>query len=122
MLRSRHHGQLRPVDPACRHRSGMDHPRTGPTRPDDGGRHRFTDDDFVVRPPLELHTDGGGSFDADVADAVHEIVAHPDATPNPNLARRLMQAIRWWVKAWRNSASLTSEDRIVLWGSWMSTS
>jgi hypothetical protein len=77
------------------------------------GGYRFSDDGFRVPPPLELHSDGGGSFDEEVADAVYRLISAPDTTAEPDLARRLRQAIRWWVKSWRNSTSLSWEDRVV---------
>jgi hypothetical protein len=75
--------------------------------------YRFSDEKFVVPPPLELHSEGGGSFDPDIAEAVFQVISAPDATTAPDLAGRLRQAVRWWVKSRRNSPSLSWEDRIV---------
>jgi len=77
------------------------------------GGYKFSDDGFRVPPPLELHWHGGGAFDPEVADAVYRVVSAPDSTKDPELAHRLKPAIRWWIKAWRNSASVSWEDRLV---------
>lgn len=77
------------------------------------GGYQFSEQGFRVPPPLELHWHGSGSFDPEVAEAVYRVLSAPESTKDSELARRLGQAIRWWVKAWRNSASLSWEDRIV---------
>lgn len=77
------------------------------------GGYRFDDLEFSIPPPLELHVDGHGDFDPEIAGAAYRILSTPDKTPDEPFAKRLKQAIRWWLRSWLNSPSLMWEDRIV---------
>lgn len=77
------------------------------------GGHNLGDDTFTIPPPLELPTERVAKLDIAVASAVYDIAISPERTPDEGAARRLVQAIRWWIKAWANSASITDDDRIV---------
>lgn len=74
--------------------------------------HVVASDLFVVPPPLELPSARTATFDDRIARAVYDVVIRPHTTSNEDAAR-LAQAVRWWTKAWANSASISDEDRVV---------
>lgn len=80
-----------------------------------GGGYRLTDPDLVIRPPLDLHFMRGsekafaGTLEA-VYRTVSEAMRSPGKTPQ---ADQLHAAIRWFVKAWRNTATVHFPERLV---------
>lgn len=77
---------------------------------DTSGGHRISDEQFVIRAPLELHMPAAPiSLDADILAAIYQVVLADDP-----LAKRVTTATRWLAKAWQNSVSLGWDDRIVM--------
>jgi hypothetical protein len=77
-----------------------------------GGGYRIERDDWRVRPPLELHMpDGHVRLDAAVLDAVYRVAVGQHG--NPQSAGEIELSISWLAKAWRNTPSVSPEDRLV---------
>ncbi|MFN8027350.1 MAG: hypothetical protein U0W40_13630 [Acidimicrobiia bacterium] len=75
------------------------------------GGHRIGTDDFFIPAPLELHLPSGVGLDADVLEAVYRTALEQGDEPR---AEAVLVAIRWLLKTWLNSTSVSIEDRIVL--------
>ena len=80
-----------------------------------GGGYQISDTELVIRPPLDLHMTGGAhTGDSMCLEAVYKTVLQSLQTPGSSLsADRLRVAIGWFVKAWRNTASLHFPERVV---------
>lgn len=80
-----------------------------------GGGYRLTDPDLLIRPPLDLSfTRGSQSAFAGTLDAVYRTVLGSLRTPGESPhADRLRAAIRWFEKAWRNTATVHFPERLV---------
>lgn len=80
-----------------------------------GGGYQIADDDLVIRPPLDLHFPGGPrNADETCLEALHEIVLLSLRSPGKNVsADRITTAIGWFVRAWRNTATVHSGERLV---------
>lgn len=70
------------------------------------GGYQITDKELVIRPPLELHMPiSGDGADPERLDAVYRVALSSLRSPRTNQqADRLVTAIGWFVKAWRNTA------------------
>lgn len=76
------------------------------------GGGRLADDGFEIRAPLELHMPFGVSLDDEVLAAAHAVLASPSAEYRA-AGRRLRVAIRWLLRSWHNTPSLSGPDRLV---------
>jgi hypothetical protein len=64
-----------------------------------------------ISPPIELHMGGGRlKLDEELLDALHRVLT---GTAPCGDSGRLGTAIRWHLKAWLNTASISDEDRIL---------
>ena len=71
------------------------------------------DDAFRVPPPLELRASTTGfALDEFLVRAVYQVLASP-TSEQKQLHDELRVAIRWLLKSWQNSASISWEDRVV---------
>ncbi len=79
------------------------------------GGYTFRDPELVIRPPLELHMPVGAcSADSECLEAVYKMVLQAAKSPGASVqADRLHVAIRWFIKAWRNTASVHFSERLV---------
>jgi len=72
-------------------------------------------DDWYVPCPLDVYRPiMGTTLDDRLATAVYETVLKGDIDEANITERRIGIALGWWSKAWRNSVSVSWEDRIVL--------
>ena len=80
-----------------------------------GGGYRIADRELVIRPPLDLHLPlGAQSADSATLDALYKTVLSSASQPGTNVtADRLRVAIAWFIKAWRNTATVHWSERIV---------
>ena len=80
-----------------------------------GGGYRISDPELAIRPPLDLHLPlCAHTADAMCLEAVYQTVLQSLQAQGANLAAdRLRVAIGWFVKAWRNTATLPFEERVV---------
>jgi hypothetical protein len=80
-----------------------------------GGGYQIDDAELVIRPPLDLpSTLGSGTADAMCLQAVYVTVLSSLRNPGANpTADRLKTAIGWFVKAWRNTATVHFPERVV---------
>ena len=80
-----------------------------------GGGYQIDDLELVIRPPLDLHLPlGTQTADPMVLDAVFKTVLSSAATPGANVTcDRIRVAIGWLAKAWRNTSTVHSAERIV---------
>lgn len=77
-----------------------------------GGGYRIERDDWRVRPPLELHMPHGHvRLDGDVLDAVYRTVVGQRGDAQG--ASALDLSVSWLAKAWRNTPSVSWEDRLI---------
>lgn len=73
-----------------------------------GGR---TLDGPPIPPPIELSFGIGGlKLDQELLDALHRVLSGSAVCAD---RERLLTAIRWHLKSWSNSASITDEDRVI---------
>jgi hypothetical protein len=79
------------------------------------GGYRIDDAQLVIRPPLDLHISiGPQSADPVCLEAVYRTVLVSLQQPGANLtADRLKTAIGWFLKAWRNTATVHFPERVV---------
>jgi len=79
------------------------------------GGYGIRDPELVIRPPLDLCLVGWHrSAEPALLDAVYRTVLGSLRTPGSNVAAdRLRVAVRWFVKAWWNTATVDYQDRIV---------
>jgi hypothetical protein len=77
------------------------------------GGHRLGDERFVIKPPLELHVPFGVRIDPELLEAAYRTILNPAEAIGPR-SRRVEVAMRWVVKSWWNTASISDEDRLVL--------
>ena len=77
--------------------------------------YQMSDEDLTIRPPLDLHMPiGNCAVDAKCLEAVYQTVWQSLQTPETDAtADRLRIAIGWFAKAWRNTETVTYEDRVV---------
>jgi hypothetical protein len=76
------------------------------------GGYRIERDDWRVRPPLELHIPHGHiRLDDGVLDAVYRSAAGQRGDPQGAASVEL--SISWLAKAWRNTPSVSGEDRLI---------
>src|SRR5207344_3401075 len=80
-----------------------------------GGGYQISDPALVIRPPLDLHLPlGSHTADAACLEAVYKTVMLSLQAPGTNqLADRIKAAIGWFVKAWRNTATVHFPERVV---------
>jgi hypothetical protein len=80
-----------------------------------GGGYRISDADLVIKPPLDLHMPlGSQSADSMCLEAVYRTVLSSLQNPGANLTTdRIRTAIGWFVKAWRNTATVHFPERVV---------
>lgn len=80
-----------------------------------GGGYRIGDAELVIKPPLDLHMPlGSQSADAMCLEAVYRTVLSSLQKPGTNqTADRIKTAIGWFVKAWRNTATVHFPERVV---------
>jgi hypothetical protein len=76
------------------------------------GGHQLGDAAFSVPAPLELHLPFVVHLDAELMEAVYELLLDPPSCHRARVSR-LRIAIRWLTKSWLNSASISEEDRLV---------
>jgi len=68
---------------------------------------------WTIPCPLELNIPlESVRLDMHVAQALYDIVINVSKSQDPNILR-LVTAIGWWTKVWRNSVSITWSDRVV---------
>jgi hypothetical protein len=67
---------------------------------------------WLIPRPLEVVIPSTAALDVDLATAVYNIGLQI-GKPEKELERRILIALHWWSKAWRNSPSLAWPDRIV---------
>lgn len=71
-------------------------------------------DDLAITPPAELRLPFGKvTLDSEIASAVYRTVAGQLKGVSVNDAARIARAVRWLAKAWRNTPSISWEDRII---------
>ena len=77
--------------------------------------HQTSYEDLTIRPPLDLHMPIGiCAVDAKCLEAVYQTVRQSLQTPETGAtAGHLRIAIGWFAKAWRNTGTVTYEDRVV---------
>lgn len=80
-----------------------------------GGGYQIDDVELAIRPPLDLHLAlGSQTADATCLEAVYKTVLSSLQTPGANpTADRIKTAIGWFVKAWRNTATVHFPERVV---------
>lgn len=76
------------------------------------GGHRLGDPAFSIQPPLELHMPVNISLDTELLEAVYTVLLEPPAG-SEHVASSVSVAIRWLIKSWQNTPSITWEDRLV---------
>lgn len=76
------------------------------------GGHRI-DESLKVRPPLELNIPHNVTGDDELLDAAYRVFVGERDYTNADLAARMREATTWLAKAWRNSPSISWEDRVV---------
>jgi hypothetical protein len=89
--------------------------RTGKMVQTLGGGYRIADRELAIRPPLDLHLPlGAQSADSAVLESIYRTVLSSASQPGANAtADRLRVAISWFIKAWRNTATVNWSERIV---------
>ena len=77
--------------------------------------YQMSDEDLTIRPPLDLRMPIGiCAVDAKCLEAVYQTVWQSLQTPETDAtADRLRIAVGWFAKAWRNTETVTYEDRVV---------
>lgn len=76
-----------------------------------GGRS-LNNDDFTIPTPLELHMPFTVTLDAEAVGAIYDILTTPPAHHQED-ASRVRVAVRWLLRSWQNTPSITWEDRLV---------
>jgi hypothetical protein len=69
-------------------------------------------DDFTIRAPLELNRPSGVTLDQEVLGSIYDVLTEPSVGHEID-ASRLKGAIRWLLRSWQNTPSITWEDRLV---------
>ena len=79
------------------------------------GGYRIGDEHLTIRPPLDLpRFIGSCTVEAVCLEAVYQTVWQSLQTPGVDVtADRLRTAIGWFVKAWRNTATVKYQERVV---------
>ena len=79
------------------------------------GGYRISDTNLVLRPPLDLHLPiGVPSPDPLVLTGIYQTALGSLCSPGQNSAAdRVRIALEWFVKAWRNTATLHFPERLV---------
>ena len=77
--------------------------------------YQMSDEHLTIRPPLDLHMPIGiCAVDAKCLEAVYQTVWKSLQTQEADAkAGRLRTAIGWFAKAWRNTATVKCEERVV---------
>jgi hypothetical protein len=96
--------------------------REGRVTKTSGGVLRRTDGGYRINDDLTIEASsevaipalGPREPDSDLLASTYEMVDRADEMVDPHLARRVVVAIGWLSKAWRNTESIRPEDRIVL--------
>lgn len=70
-------------------------------------------DELKIRAPLELHLPSPHSMDDEILSGTYEVLMN-EALGDRSLAHRIGVSIDWLAHAWRNSRSITFENRIVM--------
>ena len=80
-----------------------------------GGGYQIDDEELTIRPPLDLHMTGGShTADPQCLEAVYVTVLKSALAPGSDPeADRIKTAIDWFLKAWRNTATLHFAERVV---------
>lgn len=76
------------------------------------GGHRLFDDGFTIPSRLELHLPFDASLDAELVRALYTVLLAPPMGQE-QLVASLKVAVRWLIKSWQNTPSITWEDRLV---------
>lgn len=76
------------------------------------GGYRFDDEAFVIPAPFELHMPFAVTLDAELLHALYSVLKSPP-DGYEHTAAQLRVAIRWFMKSWQNTPSITWEDRLV---------
>jgi hypothetical protein len=76
------------------------------------GGLNLNDPGLSVVAPLELHRPRRVRPDAEVLDALYVVLAEPTDALSAR-SRRLRIAVRWLLRSWRNTPSITWDDRLV---------
>jgi hypothetical protein len=72
-------------------------------------------DELVITPPEELRLPFGPvAIDGTIATAIYDTIVGIHVEANPHDAARIARTVSWLAKAWRNTPSISWEDRIVL--------
>ena len=78
------------------------------------GGYRIGDENLTIRPPLDLpRFIDSCTVDPMCLEAVYQTVWQSLQTPGDVTANRIKAAIGWFVKTWRNTATVTFPDRVV---------
>jgi hypothetical protein len=79
------------------------------------GGYTIADEKLVIRPPLDLHMPlGSRAAQADCVEALYKVLLSSLQAPGTNLkADRVRAAVDWFVKAWRNTATVHFPERVV---------
>jgi hypothetical protein len=80
-----------------------------------GGGYQISDAQLIIKPPLDLHMQlGSQSADVMCLEAVYGTVLSSLQKPGTNpTADRIKTAIGWFIKAWRNTATVHFPERVV---------
>lgn len=76
------------------------------------GGNNLNSNGFTVPGPLELHMPDSTRLDRELVEALYVVLAQPTPEQEP-IAARLRVAVRWLMKSWQNTPSITWEDRLV---------
>jgi hypothetical protein len=76
------------------------------------GGLNLNDDHFVISAPLELHRPFGVTLDPELVEAVYEVLTAGTNSASDH-AGQIQVAVRWLLRSWRNTPSITWEDRVV---------
>jgi hypothetical protein len=76
------------------------------------GGWKVSDEGFRIPTPLELHMPLGVTLDEELLNATYTVLTTPPPGTEKD-ARRIQVAIRWLLKSWQNTPSITWEDRLV---------
>jgi hypothetical protein len=77
-----------------------------------GGGLNLNDEDFFVPAPLELHLPFGLRLDAELLDANYRTLLAPPSE-HAETAATIRVALRWLLKSWQNTKSISWDDRLV---------
>jgi hypothetical protein len=80
-----------------------------------GGGYKIDDKELIIRAPLDLHMPAfKQTADPVVLEAVYQTTLESLLTPKEDvIADRIRVAVAWFTKAWRNTATVRWEERVV---------